>query len=150
MIEHNKIRRRIQDAIKESIQKNIGNARLPVDELRKKDLFCIKELEIEGDYVIVKLQGAVDSSTIPFAQKQSRNYKDQLDKHIIVDFKDAGRIDCSTLAILVELFTELKSNHKKLIIINATKELIGYTDILHLRPFISILKNKKQALAYLS
>jgi len=58
--------------------------------IRESDLICIKEIKEMDEYIIVRLKGALDASTIPGAREQKKSQGERFDKHIIIDFY--GRI----------------------------------------------------------
>ncbi|MFH1878626.1 MAG: STAS domain-containing protein [Candidatus Omnitrophota bacterium] len=104
-------------------------------------------LSIENDYILVRPQGAVDIYTVPAARKKYK--KEELDRHIIIDFADASRVDCSALAALLSLFADLKTHNREIVIINANDMLKGYIEILRLENIINVFNDKKSALKYL-
>lgn len=142
----------IKNKIRSLLEKVVKDINLSINGwcLRQQDILGVKEIEIEDNYIIVRLEGALDASTIPIVKKQQKKHKNQFDKHIIIDFYDVEHIDCAILAMLVNLFMELKSNSRKLVIVNATEQLMGYTKILRLQSVINIFPDEKTAVASLS
>jgi anti-anti-sigma factor len=112
----------------------------------KESRVYVKEIVMEEEYVIVKLQGAFDAETIPIIKERYTRESYRFDKHVVLDFEDVKRIDSATLAVLVNLFAELKAHDQKLIIINAMKELVSYISILRLESVITILSSEEEAL----
>lgn len=137
-------RRKIGEKLRDLIEKNISYLNPGAKER------YIEEVKVEDTYVVVRLRGAIDATTIPIVRERHNGHVAQLDKHIIVDFKNVEHMDCSTIASLMNLFAELKSHNKKLVIINATDQLIGYTEILRLKPAICIFSKEKEAITYLN
>ena len=152
MLDRKEIREDLTGQIVRLFEKGVDyiNSTINRGDVKENNFLCMKKVEIEDNYIIVRLQGVFDSSTIPRVREQHKDYENQLDKHIIADFNDVEHIDCSTLATLVSLFLALKTHNKKLVIINATEELVAYTDILRLKPVISILASEEDAIAQLA
>jgi len=143
---------------KEKIKQRIDNSRRKFkirhtqDLIKKqKELSYIKEIKIVNKILFVKLQGSIDSSTIPVIEtRYSRGLREGFDGHVILDFKKVEHIDSSTLAILILLFLELKTHNKKLAILSATTALKNYIQILELKPFVKLYDNKKDAMIALA
>jgi len=115
---------------------------------QQRKLPFIKEIILDDNTALVKLKGAVDSSTIPLMKKDRRkNFTGQ--RHIILDFKEVEHIDSSTLGQLVMVFLELKANNKRLAVINVTAPLQNYIDLLKLNSIVKTYTSKKAALAAL-
>ena len=137
-------RRKMGEKLWDLIEKNISDFNPGAKER------YIEEVKVEDTYVVVRLRGAIDATTIPIVQERHNDHVARLDKHIIIDFKNVEHVDCSTIASLINLFAELKAHNKKLVIINETDQLIGYTEILRLKPAICIFSKEEEAIAYLS
>ena len=138
------MRNRIREFLESGIKKL--NEAINCGHIKDSDNIYIKAMEENDDYVTIRLKGELDASNISNANDQNRNNRERFDKHVILDFESVKRIDCATVAVLVNLFTELKAHDKKLVIINATKELVSYTAILRLEPIITIVFNEEEAL----
>lgn len=110
-------------------------------------LLCIKEIKRLENLTIVRFKGSIDSSTIPDIEKYEKN---ELDRNILLDFKDVSHIDTSTVATLILLLNDLKKSHRKLGIINATEQLISVLTIERVGTLIHIYKDEKEALRELS
>jgi anti-anti-sigma factor len=142
--------------IHEKIEKGIQAKRKEhqirhMDDLIKqqKKLPFVKEVILDDNMAFVKLKGAVDSSTIPLIRKRrGRHLTGQ--RHVILDFKEVKHIDSATLGKLAVLFSELKSQNKKLAILNASPALLDYIDLLNLKSIVQTYNSKKEAIAALA
>jgi len=113
-----------------------------------KNVGCIKEITMTDEMVLVRLHGDIDSSTIPIAENHYKSQRsDEMNRHILLDFKEVGHIDSATLAYIIMLFFALKQNNKKLAVVNAPKSLLNYLDILNLTSIVEIYDDEKKAVA---
>ncbi len=110
------------------------------------ELPWIKELVLEDDYVIFRLQGDIDVSIIPNFPEGTQHDKNISKKHFIIDFKDVAHVDSSTIASLVRIFSQLKVVKKKLVVINVTAFLKNYIEIFKVALVVKICKSEEQAL----
>ena len=110
----------------------------------------IEEIEEFDNLTIVRLKGAIDSSTIPAIRaKFDSRIKKTLDKNILLDVKKVTNIDSSTLASLIQLLSDLKKRNRKLGITNTTVLLKNYLNITKLKSAVQIYKSEKAALGNL-
>lgn len=139
--------RKAKKEIKRTIKKVVGN----VKKVSAKDVFknkkgkvfsCVREIKETNSLVIVRLKGSIDAYTIPKIEtKHGSEIEKNLDKHILLDFKEVSHIDSATLASLVLLLNELKVHHRKLGIVNPTPLLMNYININKLKSKVRIYKN---------
>jgi processive 1,2-diacylglycerol beta-glucosyltransferase len=107
----------------------------------------IKEIKEIDSLVIIKLQGYIDSHTIPIIRDNfSDKIKKYLDKNILLDLKEVTHVDSSTLASLVQLLNELKKRNRKLGIVNTTFVLREYLKITNLESVVQVYKSQTDAL----
>ncbi len=114
---------------------------------RGKPLQCIKEIVRAKKLTIVRLQGAIDSSTITRLDLNiSKDKKNFLDRHILLDFKDVVYVDSATLAYIIFLLDKLQKRHRKLGIINTIPLLKSRFEIEKLEKVVRVYKNEDEAL----
>ena len=145
---------------KKEIKQAIKETKKRVEKVNIKDVFknkngkvfnYVKEVKEMDGLVIVRLKGVIDAYTIPKIEiKHGSEIEENLDKHILLDFKEVARIDSATLASLILLLNELKARHRKLGIVSPTPFLMNYININRLESEIRIYKNEKIALRNLS
>jgi len=107
----------------------------------------VKELKETDELIMVRLKGVIDTYTLPIIKAEhDSEIKENLDKHILLDFKDVTHVDSATLASLIQLLNELKMHNKKLGITNATFLLKNYLGITRLESMVHIYETEKAAL----
>ena len=148
--------RKAKKEIKRAIKKTTGH----VEKVGIKDVLknksgkvfnCVREIKETDSLVIVRLKGSIDAYAIPKIEtKYGSEIEKNLDKHILLDFKEVSHIDSATLASLVLLLNELKVHHRKFGVVNPTPLLMNYININKLESKVRIYKNEKTALRNLS
>jgi len=112
---------------------------------------CVKEVKRIDNITIMRLQGSIDSSTIPYLSDNiSDDMRRYLDTDIILDFKDAGYVDTATLAYIIFLLDTLQKQHRKLTIINTTPLLESHFEIEKIGALVDVYKSEEEALQKLA
>ena len=104
---------------------------------KNKTFDYVKEIKETPGLAIVRLQGDIDTYSVPSFDDESINAEDIFfDKHVILDFKDVTHVDTATIASLINFLDILKNNDRQLAIINATtlfSSYIGLTQLIFFR-----------------
>jgi len=150
--------KRISAKVKERLASwfvKAGAARAPSqytiqDVFKNKDgqtFHYVREIKEFDDLIIVRLQGAIDTYSIPLmtAEFEDHSYRPP-NKNILLDFKKVTHVDSATLASLIRLLNELKHEEKRLGIIHATRRLKNYFKISRLEFMFKIYESESAAL----
>lgn len=112
---------------------------------------CVKEVKRIGQITIMRLQGSIDSATIPhLSENISDDMRRYLDRDIILDFKDVSYVDTATLAYIIFLLDKLQKQRRKLGIINTTPLLESHFEIEKVGALVRVYKDEEEALKELS
>ena len=108
----------------------------------------IKEIIESGEFIIIRLKGNIDSSTIPiFDEDLDDIIEKYLDKHVILNFKEVKQVDTSTLAMLIELLDKLQKTERKLILANINQtELDERIEISKVGALFTVYETEEEAL----
>ncbi len=105
----------------------------------------VESVMIKDSYALVRLRGRIDAETLPDISGPTVWKEELSGKNIILDFKNVVRIDSATLAALIAAFHNLKSQKKKLGLINAPAMLKNYIEILKVEGMVKVYKSEKTA-----
>ncbi|MBL7170450.1 MAG: STAS domain-containing protein [Candidatus Omnitrophica bacterium] len=112
---------------------------------------CVKEIKRIDNIAIMRLQGTIDSSTIPHLSANiSDDMKRYLDRDIILDFKDVSYVDTATLGYIIFLLDKLQKQRRKLGIINTTPLLENHFEIEKISALVRVYKSEEEALKELT
>ena len=111
----------------------------------------IKEITETDGAAIVRLQGDIDSLTLPTIMSNCCHAKQRqaINKNLILDLKDVTHIDSATLAAFVLLLNDIKEKGKQLGIINMPAMLQRYLDVSKLAQYFTVYENESVALSVL-
>ncbi|MGB2600806.1 MAG: STAS domain-containing protein [Candidatus Omnitrophota bacterium] len=112
----------------------------------------IKEIVESGDFIIIRLKGNIDSSTIPiFDEDLDDVIEKYLDKHVILNFEQVERVDSSTLATLIGLLDNLQKAERKLILVKINQtELDERIEISRVGTLFTVYETEEEALKHLT
>ena len=97
---------------------------------------------------IVRLKGNLDASSVSEFQRYLRKVggaKKVLNKSVVLDLKDVGRLDSAAIAELLNVFASLKAAKHRLGLMNVPECLSDMVEILKLRGIFLIFESEKRA-----
>ena len=107
----------------------------------------IKKIEETEGLIIVRLGGALDSSTIPLIKKKLEEMHEKYAEiNAIADFKKVTHVDTSAIAALVLILSEQAKHGARIGIINAPEELASYLKVSKLESAVKIYGSEKAAI----
>ncbi len=111
----------------------------------------INEIVESGEFIIIRLKGNIDSSTIPiFDEDLDDIIEKYLDKHVILNFEQVERVDTSTLATLIGLLDKLQKTERKLILVKINQtELDERIEISRVGTLFTVYETEGEALNHL-
>jgi len=108
--------------------------------------FIDKSEDLDG-LRIIRLKGSIDMTTIPAIEKiwNSREKYGLIDKNLLLDFKNVEHVDSSTIAALIRALSEIKHEHRKLVLVNINDKLKDLLTILNLNNFFCVYDSEGKA-----
>jgi anti-anti-sigma factor len=115
---------------------------------RDESMPFLKEIENLKNLRIIRLQGAVDMTTLPHIEKIKAKAKEQrglMGKNILLDLKDVTHVDSATIAALLVALSEIKKEKHTLALVNIPPALKNIIDIGEYRKLVPVYANEARA-----
>jgi len=101
----------------------------------------------EKDATVVAVTGEININTSTELRKCFIDLLDQKVKHIVVDFDNVKYIDSSGLAVLIEMFQQLKTIDGSMALANLKDKLNGIFEITKIDMLFSFFNSREDAVA---
>mgnify|MGYP001769885687 FL=1 len=130
--------------------------RLFVKMLRQKRLVppaIISTIEKHARFIVIRLQGSIDMSTVAALEVFGDKWQRQDDfepKNILLDFQKVTHADSAAVAILIQATVSLKKQHHELGVININEQLRFMLELFKVSNVISLFHNESAAVKELS
>jgi anti-anti-sigma factor len=115
---------------------------------RQESLPFLKEIETLKNLRIIRLQGAVDMTTLPNIERIKTRAKAQrglMEKNILLDLRHVTHVDSSTIASLLVALSEIKKEKHTLALVNIPPTLKNILDIGEYRKLVPVYANEARA-----
>lgn len=108
----------------------------------------VEKIETEPHLQIIRLKGDIDMSTVPGIEKmivEAKKNRGLMEKNILLDFKNVGHVDSSTIAALIVMLADLKHQHRRLGLVNISSRLEKMIAVLDVRDLFTVYRREDLA-----
>ena len=104
----------------------------------------------DHEYEVVQFHGALDSVSVPVAQREFRSHMDKLARpYVIFDLSDCPFINSNGIGFLMEIHMKFTKEHQQILIAGAPKQIQDILDLVGVPKIIPVLDTIAAAIRYI-
>lgn len=95
----------------------------------------------EGDIVVLKTHGSINSSTTPALDSEFENLLGQNHRMLVIDLSDTDFVSSSGIGVLLSVVNTLRERGGDLILMNSTRLIDDILDIMNISDYFRSIKS---------